>query len=683
MRPLLSVLALMAVCGAHAESRLYLLSQYDWGQKTGFYLDLEGDKLETLPLILGVGDGQQWEFARVAPGFVTGRDYIIRATVGPQASSLELDGKPVGEMARVWKPSTQPLVADDAPSWAKGPADWLAVMTTASVEVVGDGKPVTKYAFDLSQQVPTALRFFEAGSPQRAALETRPGDTLTVEIKLQFLSPDLRKYAPFIDAFGQARAADFPEKVKSEADLKADIAAEDAQLAKMPPSPEFDAYGGYRAAPWKETPTGFFRSLKRDGKWWLISPEGNPCFFLGVCGPPALSWETTPVTGREYLFESLPPKEGPFAAVWARDCWGTNDGTEYACLYAANLIRKYGDNWQQQATDRALRRMQSLGLQGGKWGTGVPLAETPVLRRSDVPNLVKHPDVFDEATQQRLRESLTKQITPRLQDPRVVGWSFGNEYDELITRAEMAEVMNKTQSAARPALVQYALRELYGGDLAKLAKAWQVEAADEAALLASTPKVPDADLEKMRLHYEARYHEFIYKTVKQIDPNHLYLGFWIVPGWWESPEDWAATTPFCDVIGYDRYSREFSDERLAGLLAQSDKPALCGEFSLPSTYEGKRGFGRYGTWTRDEQEAGELYTGWVRDATADPHCVGLIWFIYRDQPLTGRGPGRGDQLVYGEHYAFGLVTETDRLKWPLARAIREASAKAAQWRLGR
>lgn len=683
MRYLLVLIAVLGVCGVQAESRLYLVSQYDWGKKAGFYVDFEGDELAKLPLILGVGDGQGWQFAKAVPGFVSGREYAVRAVIGPQTSTLELDGKSVGELQMAWKPSAQPLVANDQPAWARSTSDWVPVMTKATATLTRAGKEVARSDFQFDADVPDALRYFEPSRPQNKPLDSQPGDTITLDVKFKFIATDLHAHAPFIDAFGQARAADFPEKVKSDADLKADVATEDAQLAKMPPSPDFDRYGGWKLSPWKEAPTGFFRATKHDGKWWLLSPDGNPCFFQGICGPPSQTWETTPVTGREYLFESLPPRDGLFAAAWARNLWGINDGTEYCCLYTANLIRKYGADWAAKSTDRALLRMQSLGLQGGKWGCGVPRAETPVLHRWDVPNLVKHPDIFDEAIQQRLREDLSKQITPRLKDPLVLGWSFGNEYDELITRAEMAEVMKKTDSAARRALVQYALRELYGGDLAKLAQAWGIQAADEARLLTSAPKVLDGDLEKMRLQYEARYHEFVYKTVKQIDPNHLYLGFWIVPGWWESPEDWTVTTPYCDVIGYDHYATKFADEQLTQLLQASNKPALCGEFSLPAFYDGKRGFGRYGTGTKDEEEEGTVYCSWVRDAAANPYCVGLIWFIYHDQPLTGRGPGKGDQLVIGEHYAFGLVDGTDRLKMPLAKAMRESSAQAAGWRLGR
>lgn len=675
-----------AALAAPSNCRLYLASQYDWGAKAGFYLDLEGGELASLPLILGVADGTEWRFTHHPAGFVTGRDYVVKAVIGPRKSELFLDGAAVGTVDLALRPAPQALMVNDRPPWASDPGDWLCTPTKATVALTREGREVTRRSFDFSAWASRALalQFFERGAPESAPLETRPGDTITAELTIRFARNNPRDFAPLIDRFGQATAAEFPGKVRSDDELRADLAAEDAELAKMRPSSDFDPYGGYRQAGWKEHGSGFYRTLEHGGKWWLITPEGNPCFYTGVCSTPGQTWETTPVTGREFVFEWLPPRDGPFAAAWARNQWGVQDDTEYCCFYTVNLIRKYGEGWSEKAADRALRRMQAWGLQGGKWGCGVPLSRTPVLHHWGVPDLAGHCDVFDPAVRDKLRAVLGEQITPHRRDPRIVGWSFGNEYDELIKRDEIGKILALPPATpARRALIAYALQKLYGGKLPDLCAAWQVQATDAAALQATAPRLPEADAEKLRLFYEARYHECIYQTIKELDPDHLYLGFWIVPGWWESPEDWAATTPYCDVIGYDRYARQFSDERLEGLLAQAGKPVLCGEFSLPSWYEGKRGFGRYGTWSRDEEEAATLYEGWVRDAARNRYCVGLTWFIYHDQPLTGRGPGRGEALVYGEHYAFGLVNDQDRVKWPLVRAVREANLKAPLWRLGR
>jgi len=45
-------------------------------------------------------------------------------------------------------------------------------------------------------------------------------------------------------------------------------------------------------------------------------------------------------------------------------------------------------------------------------------------------------------------------------------------------------------------------------------------------------------------------------------PLPLYLGFWIVPVWWENEEDWRLGARYCDIISYDRYADVFADDPL-------------------------------------------------------------------------------------------------------------------------
>lgn len=679
------ILPAAAFAQAPSNCRLYFADQSDWGAKTGFYLDLEGSKLSELPVILGLADGRDWRYTSVRPGFAFDRDYHVRAGITPDHGWVEVQGGERADMTAPWKPRVGPLTVNDRPDWANGPGDWLCVIRKVTVTLARAGQEVARRDFDFSEYAarPLALQFFQPGQPQSAPLASQPGDSLTVDVDLRFAANDLHHWAPFIDRYGQVIQADYPEKVKSDEDLRADVAAEDAELAKMPPSADFDAYGGWLKAGWREPPTGFFRTLRHGGRWWLITPAGNPCFHLGVCAVPAQTWESTPVTEREFIYDWLPPRQGPLAAAWARNLWGINDGTEYVCHYTCNLVRKYGDGWLAKAQERALRRLAAWGLRGGKWGAPAGMVECPVLGHWGVPNLAGHPDVFDPKIREALRADFASQVTPRLKDPGVLGWSVGNEYDEIIKRGETREVLGKgPEVAAKRALMDHALDTLYRGDLAALNAAWKLAAADRAGLYAATPNPPDADVEKLRCFWEDRYYEALQTTLKALDPNHLYLDNWIVPTWWESEEDWRIHARHLDVIGYDRYARQFADPLLLRLQAEADKPTLCGEFSLPAWYAGLRGYGRYGTWTRDETEEGELYEQWVHDAARDPHCVGLAWFQYHDQPMTGRGPGRGPYLTIGEHYAFGLVTGTDRVRWPLARKLREANLQAAAWRNG-
>lgn len=683
------VLVLSIACTAalaQSNCRLYLAAQYDWTSKTGFYLDLEGPTLAKLPLILGVADGNQWVFNSVTPPFEFDRQYAIRAIIRDKASEVYLDGERVITSTGGFLPMQRTLDASDRPAWANDPGDWVGAVGAMSVSVERYGEVAQSHKFGFTEAARAVpLMQFEPGHTQSAALDVRPGDTVTIDLTLQFASSNTRAWAPYIDRYGQSVHAEWPEKVRSDEDLVADIASEDHALAQMPPSPDYDPYGGYLRAGWKEEATGFFRTLYREDKWWLITPEGNPCFYTGVCNVPALGWETTPITDREYLFQELPPRDGQWGASWGRNHWGINDGTEYVCFYTANLIRKYGaDRWQEAASERALRRLKSWGFSGGgKWGGPDTVVTTPVLHRWGTPHLAGHPDVFDPAVRARFREELAEQITPRKDDPMVLGWSLGNEYDEHIKPDEITKTMQMAETVpAKRALIDHVLGGRYAGSVRDAAAAWKMEAETVEGLYAGKPDLPAEDLETMRRHYADRYYELAYTTAKTIDPNHLYLGFWIVPGWWVNEEDWHIAAKYCDVIGYDRYRLEYPEERLDRLQKAAGKPALCGEFSFPSWYAGQRGFGKYGVATESDEESGSRYHDWVRAAADDPYCVGLIWFIFRDQPLTGRGPGRGDQLVFGEHFAFGLITETDRPKWPMVKQAREANLSAAPWRLG-
>jgi hypothetical protein len=180
----------------------------------------------------------------------------------------------------------------------------------------------------------------------------------------------------------------------------------------------------------------------------------------------------------------------------------------------------------------------------------------------------------------------------------------------------------------------------------------------------------------LRLFYADRYYAFNYDIIKAVDPNHLYLGCYLCPTCEERVEDLRRIYRHCDVMSYDLYSPAYGNALLGRLEAEFDRPIFIGEFSYPAHYDGRRGYGRFRVSAKDEAEAGEKYRAWVQAATADPRCVGGTWFQYEDQALTGRGPGHGTAVVYGEHYAFGLVTETDRPKWDLITRMRAANLAA-------
>ncbi len=675
-----------------AQHRYYFVAQYNWQERIGFYLSFENEtpepvcRLSTLRIALGVADGSSWRFIVGSPQWQWNTPYTLKAQITEAGAFLWLNGKPLGESVGGFSAHSGALEIGTVPAWASGATDYH--LTAHRVDIrIGKGKPISVSLAESPTTVPEPVRLFNPetfwGSPQTRKSFV-PSLPMTIEATFRLVPlPDWKRFQPYIDRYGQCRYVQTSDKVRTDADLRQSLEKEKRILAQWGTPSDFDRFGGYRKAGWREQGTGFYRITRKGDYWWLVTPEGYPCFYLGVCSVPALVWEMTPVSEREAIFEWLPPREGKTAEVWRRDVWGEHAGTDYVCLHAVNLMRRFGDDWGQQSVELAKQRLLTWGFSGvGKWDRLESFPCAPVLGHWDVPNLVRHPDIFDPVIQAQFRESLRRQIEPLRNSAWVLGWSVGNEFDEIITREEIRQILRLPGApAGKRGLIDYMLKNLYRNDLSRLTQAWGITARDRAELYTSQPNPPEEDIEALRRFYADRYYGWIYRTVKEIDPNHLYFGFWIVPGWWENEEDWLLSAKYCDVLGYDRYAPDFADNWMKRLIARIDKPILCGEFSFPAWYDGARAYGRYPVWARDEAESGEMYRQWVTSAARHPACVGVMWFQYRDQPLTGRGPGRGDTLVIGEHFAFGLVDFTDRPKWELVKRMREVNLKAAQIRL--
>ena len=674
-----------------ADARLILADQSDWTAKKGFYVSLENSFTTapgTLPgmiIALGVGDGSQWRFVVNHPAWQYDRVHYARARVSPARSELWLDGVSVGSVAGGAVPNGASRIAcNQTPTWANAATEYFVDQT--SVSITGPGSIVLGATTSASTSCSMALSLLQSPGPSnQIGWQFDPGDTFTIDTTFSIVrAAGAAALSPLVDTYGQFRYGEWPEKTRSDADLLAAKADEEARHQAWGTPASYDRYGGDMRAAWHEPATGFFRVVNRNGYWWLISPEGNPCFHRGVCVAPALTWDMTPVTGREQMFQWLPPHTGDYAGMWGWNPWGENVNSEYFALHSPNLLRKYGGNWRQEFTSITANRFDVWGFTGnGKWDEVPGRTVTPVLNRRGVPDIARHPDIFDAAVRAQFETVLRNQIAPRLNDPLVIGWTVGSEIDEIVNLEEIRTILGMGQTvAAKRALVDHGLTTIYGGDVTSMSVAWHAPQPTTASLYASPAQPPDADIEPLRRFYADRYYACVYQTVKAIDPNHLYLGFWIVPGWWQNEEDWRLITPWCDVIGYDRYAPTFADAAFDALVRESGKPVLCGEFSFPPDYPGTRGYGTYGSVSvADDAAAGEAYKAWMDVATAHPNCVGFGWFQYRDQPVLGRGPGGGSEPVYGEHYAFGLVDLADRPKWELVTRARDANLRASQRRL--
>jgi hypothetical protein len=686
-----ALVARLCVAQATSDCRLYLADQEDWSNDVGFYVDLEATTasdgfchLDTLTMFTGVADGTSWRFPSFVPaaGWQYGHTYQVTVTIAPDMTTMTVDGV-TAQSPGGFAPFNQAMLVNEIPSWADSPGVFSVLQGNLTIANSSGAQTYWSPTANLPADV-LALSGPMTGSVPFAA---NGNDTQVMQTSFTLqAAPAPNQSTPLIDQYGQSAQSIWTGKVASDADLKADDAAETGWLAGHPAARNADAWGGIENAGWSVSGTGYYTTLKRNGYWWLISPAGNPVFYTGLCGPPSLNWDVTPITGREWEFASLPEASAP---GWMSNPWVAGDNTQYYSFVTGNLMRKFGAaNWQALSTARTAERLPSWGFTGlGKWSSTVgTLPNLPVIY-VDAPTLpTGHIDPFDPAVQQAFKSNLTAQIGPQVNDSTILGWSYMNEIQGIVLAAEAQAILQLGAAVpAKQQMIQYGVEQLYAGNVVQAAAAWGVNAASLAQLYATSPTPPASDLETMREYYENAVLSFVYATFKQVDPNHLYFGYWIVPGWWADPSDWTIAAANCDVLGFDWYAMELRSGILPGLLTQVDKPTLIGEFSFPPTYGLARGFAVYvSANAEDDEAAGQAYQRWVATAAAEPTTVGTMWFQYRDEPTSGRGPcpsGEADALVCGEHYAFGAADETDRPKYALVERMRTANLCAGPQRL--
>ncbi|WP_299570882.1 beta-galactosidase [uncultured Shewanella sp.] len=137
----------------------------------------------------------------------------------------------------------------------------------------------------------TALKFFTIG-----LLESHEITVNNLRIR-QNPSLDPQWMHNIVDKYGQHAQIDYPLKIKTDEQLKKQTTNELAQLADSTGMADRSIYGGYTAAA-KRKATGFFRTEKIDGKWWMIDPLGNVFFSHGPANVRMANMST--LTGVDY-----------------------------------------------------------------------------------------------------------------------------------------------------------------------------------------------------------------------------------------------------------------------------------------------------------------------------------------------------------------------------------------------
>ncbi|MBN2308316.1 MAG: beta-galactosidase [Candidatus Hydrogenedentes bacterium] len=466
---------------------------------------------------------------------------------------------------------------------------------------------------------------------------------------------------PFVDRFGQLIPKEWPGKIHDEAELAACLEQEHAALSAAPQLPGRDELGGWADGPQLEA-TGWFRTERVDGKWWLVTPKGHLFFSVGMnC---VRTGDSTRVAGREHWFAWVP------------------ESAENVSFHRENLARKIGGDWRDPWRDLVYARLKSWGYNTiGNWSDRAIIDASPIPHTAsavvhDVCRRIegsegfwgKMADVYDPDFVPKVDGRVAQLVAPFADKPLCIGYFIDNEIAwESIAPGTLA---SPPEQPARIVLIER-LKQKYPS-IAELNKAWDTDAAgwDELRAPAAPNAVCTADTDAFVYAFARHYFETMAAALHKHAPNQLYLGcrFQMI-----APDPVVrACAENVDVVSFNRYSRFMRPEEWSG---ENDlgKPILVGEYHFGSDDRNMFHPGIVAAPTQAERAEG--FMEFVRSVVDCPAFVGCHWFQFIDQPITGR---TGD----GENFNVGFVDVCDNPYPEMVDAARTVYSEVYERRFG-
>ena len=505
-------------------------------------------------------------------------------------------------------------------------------------------------------------------------------------------APVARKF--IVDRFGQSVRKDYPGKVKSEDEFKADIETQKSTLGAYQ-GPALDRFGGLAGSGEKLglKATGFFHTaLIGTDRHVLVTPEGNAFFQLGVCGI-ANTDDFTTVKGRGKIYEWVPDtKDAAWTTAWRnnRPDWGVFS------FQIANWIRKYGKPYSfEEWTGQTVERLRAWGFNSA--GAFGPYSNT--MRELNFPTVSFLPsgksegvaylpdrvgaaevmDPFAPGIEDALDKAYAGPVAKNAGDPLLIGYFLGNEqHFELLPKLVPSYKASKV--AAKVKLVGI-LRAKYA-DIARFNTAWKPakpfasfdDLAEEPLFIQTDDAA--ADMRAFYRLYLDTYYGLIRRTFKKYDANHLLIGSRWTPGTANNEDAVRIGGKYLDVVSINYYTYGIEKDFLKKVYDWSgSRPMIFSEWYYSSTEHGLGG----GKEVKDQVERGLGYRNYIEQSASTGYVVGSQWFIYSDQSITGRF----FEGFNGEGNNTGLVDVTDRLYESLVTAARVTHARIYDVILGK
>ena len=436
---------------------------------------------------------------------------------------------------------------------------------------------------------------------------------------------------PVVDEFGQYNLGDWEGKIHSLQQLREEWKTED----NLPVNREqyrYSRFGGFLDARIDEG-TGFFRTERIDGRWWLVDPEGYLFLSHGVnCVRPGGGGSIYRLEHRRNLYKELPPEE-----------LASGRGRYRTLSYGTwNLHRRYGEDYREKSIDNIITRMDRWGFNTiANWSSRDVYdrnrkAFMLQLRGIGIEGgLMGLADVYAPDFEERIDSAVMATVEPYRENPWLLGYFTFNEPSFPGRESRLCDLILAGED--RP--IKRALMEhLARGD--------------------------SPETRKQFIHQTFRiFIETVDQAVERHDPNHLTLGIRFGQG--AENEMLELCRDVFDVFSFNCYDLYPRKEMMDRFMEVTGKPMLIGEYHFGTV---DRGMAQSLWQVESQEERGVAYRYYTERAYAHPGLIGTSYFQWCDQDLTGRGND-------GENYNCGMVDVTDRPYPRLVEAVSETAGR--------
>ncbi len=485
------------------------------------------------------------------------------------------------------------------------------------------------------------------------------------------------QFFPFVDKFGQYRHKEWPNKIHSIEDFKARIAQESDYNAKTPDIANRDKYFGWINPKYKFKATGKFRTQKVNGKWFLVTPEGNLFWSMGV--NTVGLYAPTPISGREHFFEDISGEKYTANSNQTRLLFKKPHKVFH--FEHRNMDWKYGENWRDNYWRIVDVRARKWGINTlGCWAQGF------VIKNSSVPYMctagsgksckiktkykltaywIDVPDYFYPNFREDTKRSISY-ITNILKDPRCIGAFIDNElpWQPKSLMLGRGIIQSVPEQPAKLKFMEL-LKNKYT-TIEALNAAWKSKYSDWDDFLKTdsflpTTKAAEADMLAIEDLYYREYFSACRDAVKAVCPDALYLGCRFGGSWYNN-ELMKVAAEYADIVSYNCYTNFVSN--LKNPDGAVDKPIIIGEYHFGNQDRGVFGGGLRPRKTMADRIASN--NAYIESALKNPHVVGAHWFRWADQVTSGRDND-------GENYSCGLVDICDTPVYDFVDSVRKLS----------